>query len=51
VEDDVHELAAAKMHSLIELKHNAISDAATEIGSPAQIRKTFVGFQKYLYQV
>jgi len=39
------------MHSLIELKYNTISDAAEEIGSPAQIRETFVGFQKYLYQV
>ena len=50
VEDGVHELAATKMRSLIELKYNTISDAAIEIGSPAIIRETFVGFQKYLYQ-
>ena len=50
VEGSVHELAAEKMRSLIELKYNTISDAAAEIGSPAQIRETFVGFQKYLYE-
>ena len=49
--DGVCELVAVKMRSLIELKYNTISDAAAEIGSPAQIRETFVGFQKYLYQV
>ena len=49
VEDGVKELATTKMRSLIELKYNTISDAAAEMGSPAQIRETFVGFQKYLY--
>ena len=49
VEDGVHELAANKMRSLIELKYNTISDAAAEFGSPKIIRETFVGFQKYLY--
>ena len=50
VEDGVHELAASKMRSLIELKYNTISDAAAEFGSPAVIRETFIGFQKYLYK-
>ncbi len=50
VEDGVRELAESKMRSLIELKYNTISDAAVEFGSPAVIRDTFVGFQKYLYQ-
>jgi len=49
VQDGVHELAESKMRSLIELKYNTISDAAAEFGSPAVIRETFVGFQKYLY--
>jgi type I restriction enzyme R subunit len=50
VEDGVHELATSKMRSMIELKYNTISDAAVEFGSPAAIRETFVGFQKYLYE-
>ncbi|HCS29233.1 MAG TPA: restriction endonuclease subunit R [Spongiibacteraceae bacterium] len=49
IEDGVRELAAGKMRSLIELKYNTISDAASEIGPPATIRKVFVDFQKYLY--
>lgn len=49
VVDGVQELAEGKMRSLIELKYNTISDAAAEFGSPAVIRETFVGFQKYLY--
>jgi len=50
LEDGVHELAENKMRSLIELKYNTISDAAAEFGSASVIRKTFVGFQRYLYQ-
>jgi type I restriction enzyme R subunit len=50
VEDGVQELAANKMRSLVELKYNTISDAATEFGSPAVIRDTFIGFQKHLYE-
>lgn len=50
VEDGVRELAENKMRSLIELKYDTISDAAAEFGSPALIRETFIGFQKYLYR-
>jgi type I restriction enzyme R subunit len=50
IEDGVKELAAKKMRSLVELKYNTISDAAAEFGSPAAIRDTFIGFQKYLYE-
>lgn len=49
VQDGVAELSPKKMRSLIELKYNTISDAAAEFGSPAAIRETFMGFQKYLY--
>jgi type I restriction enzyme R subunit len=49
IKDGVHELAVTKMKSLIELKYNTISDAAAEFGTPAAIRETFIGFQKYLY--
>ncbi len=50
VVDGVRELAESKMRSLIELKYNTIADAAEKFGSPAVIRNTFVGFQKYLYK-
>ena len=50
IEDGVHELAANKMRSLIELKYNTISDATSVFGSPSVIRDTFIGFQKYLYR-
>ena len=46
----MQELSAKKMRSLVELKYNTINDAAAEFGSPAAIRATFVGFQKYLYE-
>ncbi|MGB5790660.1 MAG: type I restriction-modification enzyme R subunit C-terminal domain-containing protein, partial [Pseudoalteromonas nigrifaciens] len=49
IEDGVQELAPKKMRSLVELKYNTINDAAIEFGSPAAIRDTFIGFQKYLY--
>lgn len=51
IEDGVHELATNKMRSLIELKYQTIADAGNHIGSPAQIRETFVGFQRHLYSV
>ncbi len=50
VEDGVHELATSKMRSLIELKYQTIEDAMAQFGSPARIRETFVGFQKFLYE-
>nr|WP_027848733.1 type I restriction-modification enzyme R subunit C-terminal domain-containing protein [Marinospirillum minutulum] len=49
VAEGVKELAATKMRSLIELKYNTISDAASELGPPTVIRETFIGFQQYLY--
>lgn len=51
VEEGVTELAQSKMRTLIELKYNTISDATTEFGSPKVIRDTFIGFQKYLYEL
>lgn len=49
IEDGFQELAPKKMRSLVELKYNTINDAEVEFGSPAAIRDTFIGFQKYLY--
>ncbi len=51
VEQGVEELDNAKLPQLLQLRYNAISDAAAELGSIAQIREVFVGFQRYLYQV
>lgn len=50
VDDGVMELSPSKMRSLIELKYNTIGDAVDVFGSPAAIRETFIGFQKYLYE-
>ena len=50
VEDGTAELSPSKMRSLIELKYNTINDATIELGTPSEIRKTFIGFQKYLYE-
>jgi type I restriction enzyme R subunit len=47
----VDELAQEKLTPLLKLKyHDALSDAAADLGQPDQIRSVFVGFQKYLYQ-
>ena len=50
VEDGEAELSPKKLKTLLELQYNTISDAASEFGSPAAIRETFVGFQRFLYE-
>ena len=50
IEDGVAELSPKKMRNLIELKYSTITDATAELGPPGDIRETFVGFQKFLYQ-
>jgi type I restriction enzyme R subunit len=50
VTQGVDELDADKLTPLLRLKYNnAISDAVSDLGSTAQIRTLFAGFQKYLY--
>lgn len=49
VKEGVGELDQAKLTPLLELKYHGINDAARELGGIAQIRDTFLGFQKYLY--
>lgn len=47
----VQELDAEKLSPLLRLKYNnAIADAFDELGKPEEIRRVFVGFQKFLYQ-
>jgi type I restriction enzyme R subunit len=50
VSQGVDELAPEKLTPLLRLRyHNALADAATDLGSPEQIRGTFLGFQHLLY--
>ncbi len=49
IESGVEELDQDKLPSLLELKYQSISDAATELGGVEQIKNTFIDFQKYLY--
>ena len=50
IEDGVRELSPTKMSGLLELKYQTISDAAAHFGSIQDIRETFLGFQKHLYE-
>jgi type I restriction enzyme, R subunit len=51
VQVGVAELDESKLTPLLRLKyHNSIADAVADLGSAAEIRKAFTGFQKYLYQ-
>ena len=49
VKEGVGELDQMKLAPLLQLKYRAMSDAAAALGGIANIRETFVGFQKYLY--
>lgn len=49
IKQGVDELNQEKLKDLIGLKYQSIHDAASELGSTTEIRKLFVGFQKYLY--
>ena len=52
VKEGVEELDSEKLTPLLRLRYqNAIADAVADLGSADQIRKVFVGFQPYLYQV
>ncbi len=45
------ELDTEKLSPLLRLEYNnAIADAFAELGTPAQVREVFSGFQRYLYQ-
>lgn len=46
----VDELDQDKLTPLLRLKYHSIADAVADLGDPADIRDTFVGFQKYLYE-
>ena len=44
------ELGTDKLPDLLDLKYGSPSDAVREVGSVADIRSTFIGFQKGLYE-
>jgi type I restriction enzyme R subunit len=46
----VAELDQEKLPALLELKYHSVGDAVSELGSVAQIREVFTGFQEHLYQ-
>ena len=50
VKEGVQELDDAKLPQLLELKYGGIPDAVKQLGSIAEIRETFVGFQGYMYK-
>lgn len=50
VQEGVGELATDKLPTLVELKYNTMSDAASELGSINAIREAFLDFQKGLYR-
>lgn len=51
VDQGVDELSPEKLTPLLRLRYNnALADAAADLGPPDQIRSTFVGFQRLLYQ-
>jgi type I restriction enzyme R subunit len=48
----VEELDSEKLTPLLKLKyHDSLHDALDDLGRAEEIKATFVGFQKYLYQV
>jgi type I restriction enzyme R subunit len=49
IETGVEELDQEKLPELLELKYNAVSDAAERLGGVPKIRELFIEFQKHLY--
>ncbi|MGE0587460.1 MAG: EcoAI/FtnUII family type I restriction enzme subunit R [Cyclobacteriaceae bacterium] len=50
VETGVEELDQEQLPHLLELKYNAVTDAADRLGGVPRIRELFIGFQKHLYE-
>lgn len=51
VQVGVDELDQDKLAPLLRLKYNnALADAIADLGPADEIRETFAGFQKYLYE-
>ena len=50
VKQGVDQLDIEKLAPLLKLKYGSIEDATATLGSPAEIRRVFIEFQKYLYE-
>jgi type I restriction enzyme R subunit len=50
VKEGVGELDDAKLAPLLKLHYGSIDDAKDQLGPVADIRRLFVGFQRYLYE-
>jgi type I restriction enzyme R subunit len=51
IETGVEELDQEKLPGLLELKYQAVSDAAEKLGGVERIRNLFIDFQPYLYNI
>jgi type I restriction enzyme, R subunit len=51
IESGVEELDQEKLPGLLELKYQAVTDAAEKLGGVSKIRDLFIEFQKHLYKV
>jgi type I restriction enzyme R subunit len=51
IETGVEELDQEQLPNLLELKYQAVSDAAEKLGGVSKIKDLFIHFQKYLYQI
>jgi len=50
VEGGVDELDESKLSGMIHAKYHTIEDAERQLVDLANVRETFIQFQKYLYQ-
>jgi type I restriction enzyme R subunit len=50
VREGVDQLDIEKLAPLLRLKYGSVEDARSKLGAPAEIRKVFVEFQKFLYR-
>jgi type I restriction enzyme R subunit len=50
VKQGVEQLDIEKLAPLLKLKYGSIEDATATLGAPADIRRVFIEFQRYLYE-
>jgi type I restriction enzyme R subunit len=50
VKQGVDQLDIEKLAPLLKLKYGSIKDATATLGAPADIRRVFIAFQRYLYE-
>lgn len=50
VSDGVDELDQEKLAPLLTLKYHGVRDAVADLGPVQEIRETFIGFQRFLYE-